>query len=332
MEDQRTKFEFVETLHRENGKQNQVIIGSADFPNLPQDTELRKGIWCLCYDHFEHDLKEWTTLVNNGYYDELKLPIKIRDGCLNDFWLNSIRDLISCVRRIHSKRLYHGGLHDRTNYVFVDKCLKIINIKGSLDEFESYEKREKEKKKDITGLLWMSDNWFESIVKGGKRNWPECDAFFKHAKYVDTLGLGYKDFVDKVEGHPFLLSPDDRMHLFDVYESKRIDPATCQDVKHALTSSDFDKFKNWNSSSTLASMDSHMLGVYHYNPNRKSTSHNPNHHKFTTYGGSVKDLLRYLRNLNHHYHEQKLVVSMEDVDRRVRTQFGGFLEQLYKHL
>lgn len=135
-----------------------------------------------------------------------------------------------------------------------------------------------------------------------------------------------------MEGHPFLLSPDDRMHLFDVYERKRIDPATCQDVKHALTSSDFDKFKNWNSASTLASMDSYMLGVYHYNPNRKSTSHNPNHHKFTTYGWGVKDLLRYLRNLNHHYHEQKLVVSMEDVDRRVRTQFGGFLEQLYKHL
>ncbi|KAI5330007.1 hypothetical protein L3X38_029404 [Prunus dulcis] len=155
--------------------------GEKEFCNLPKDAELRKGIWTLCYDHFEHNLKDWTNLVkgNVGYYDKLKLPIKIGNGCrLKEFWRDSIRKLIKGIGRIHSKGLYHGGLGLESNYVFIDKCLKVINIGGDLYEYEFENGREWQKKADITDLLGMLDNCFESILAGGKRSWLECQHFF----------------------------------------------------------------------------------------------------------------------------------------------------------
>ncbi|KAL6290911.1 hypothetical protein ACE6H2_008421 [Prunus campanulata] len=67
-----------------------------DFSELPHDTELRKGIWSLCYDRFENNVKDWTKLAKPkpkgiAYNNKLKLPIKTSDGRLNGLWRNSIR-------------------------------------------------------------------------------------------------------------------------------------------------------------------------------------------------------------------------------------------------
>ncbi|KAL6290913.1 hypothetical protein ACE6H2_008423 [Prunus campanulata] len=266
MEDQKEFFHFVETLHAENDKHNQVIgygvyfysfkfnpnisqefyegtrtaiddvvlrpwtylfSQQKDFSELPHDIELRKGIWSLCYDRFEHNLKDWTKLAKPkptgiAYNDKLKLPIKTSDGRLNEFWRDSI---------------------------------------------------------------------------------------------------SYDDFVKKVVGHSFLLSADNRMSLYDDYDCKRTDENIKQRVKLVLASSEFDTFKSWNNvflaSTGTTNVDNFMSGVYNYGK----------------YSGDVEDLLRYLRNLKHHYHQHGLAAgSMVDVDRGVSKHFGGFLELLYKNL
>ncbi|KAL6297414.1 hypothetical protein ACE6H2_005556 [Prunus campanulata] len=269
---------------------------------------MKNGIWTICYDCFEHNLKDWTNLVkrNYGYYDELKLPIKTGNGDrLNEFWRVSIRELIDGVGRIHSKGLYHGGLGSENNYVFIDKCLK-----GDLDEFNTDEDRKNKKKEDITNLLGMLDNWFESILAGGK----------------------------KVVDHPFLSKADERMRLFDHYEAMRNDQITSPSVHLALALFAFDNFRSWNSTSTLNNMDKFMSGVYNHRNSSASRKkqkllHIKNIKPRVNYTGGVEDLLRYLRNLNHHYHEHGLAAgSMEDVDCGVTTHFRGFLELLYKHL
>ncbi|KAL6297538.1 hypothetical protein ACE6H2_005680 [Prunus campanulata] len=185
MDDQGDLSNFVRRLHDENNSKHKTI----------------------CYDRFEHNLKDWTNLVkrNDGYYDELKLPIKTGDGGrLKEFWRVSIRELIDGVGRIHSKGLYHGGLGLESNYVFIGKCLKVINIKGDLDECNTDEDRENKKKKDITDLLGMLDNWFESIQAGGKGSWLECQHFFDFVNRAKRKKkLDYDEFVKKVVGHPF---------------------------------------------------------------------------------------------------------------------------------
>ncbi|XP_021824609.1 uncharacterized protein LOC110765712 [Prunus avium] len=318
-----------------------LFSGQKEFRDLPKDAELRTGIWTLCYDRFEHNLKDWTNMVkgNVGYYDKLKLPIKTSDGCrLKKFWRDSIRELIVGVGRIHSKGLYHGGLGLESNYVYIDKCLKVINIEGDLDEYEFDEDREEQKKADITDLLGMLDNWFESILAGGKRSWLECQHFFDFVNRAKRKKkLDYDELVKKVVGHPFLLKADERMRLFDHYETMK-SGRTGNKVKFALARSAFDNFKSWNSTSTVNSMDTFMLGVY----NHRNSSASRKQQKYiriknikprVNYTGDVEDLLRYLRNLNHHYHEHGLAAgSMEDVDHGVTTHFRGFLELLYRHL
>ncbi|CAL9031255.1 unnamed protein product [Prunus brigantina] len=227
------------------------------FRYLPNNADMKNGIWTICYDRFEHNLKNWTNLVkgNYGYYDELKLPIKTGNGGrLNEFWRVSIRELIDGVGRIHSKGLYHGGLGSESNYVFIGKCLKVINIKGDLDEFNTDEDRENKKKEDITDLLGMLDNWFESILEGGKRSWLECQHFFDFVNHAKTLNLEYDKFVKKVVDHPFLLEADDSKRLFDHYETMK-SGRTGRKVKFALARPAFDNFKSWNSTSTVNSMD-----------------------------------------------------------------------------
>ncbi|BBN69071.1 hypothetical protein Prudu_730S000200 [Prunus dulcis] len=195
-----------------------------EFEDLPEDTDLRKGIWVLCYDRFEHNLKHWTNLAKPkpkgiAYNDKLKLPIKTGDDRLNEFWCNSIRKLIDGVCDIQKEGLYHGGLGSRSNY--------IINIKGSLDKLTD-EQCEARKKEDIMDLLWMLDNWFESIIAGGKRSWPECQHFFDFVNHAKTLNLGCDVFVKKVLHHPFLLNADQRMRLFDHYDTMRNCPITAE--------------------------------------------------------------------------------------------------------
>ncbi|CAL9031257.1 unnamed protein product [Prunus brigantina] len=205
-----------------------------EFDDLPEDTDLRKGIWVLCYDGFEHNLKHWTNLAKPkpkgiAYNDSLKLPIKTGDDRLNEFWCNSI----------------------------------------------------------------------------------SCDVFVK-----------------KVLGHPFLLKADQRMRLFDHYDTTRNCATTAQRVNFALALSAFDNFKSWNSTSTVSNMDGFMLGVYNHSASTKKQQK-----KKATYSGTVSSLLRYLRNLNHHYHKHGLAAgSLEDVERGVTTHFRGFLELLYRHL
>ncbi|KAI5330032.1 hypothetical protein L3X38_029429 [Prunus dulcis] len=303
-----------------------------EFEDLPEDTYLRKGIWVLCYDRFEHNLKHWTNLAkpkpNKGiaYNDKLKLPIKTGDDRLNQFWCNSIRKLIDGVCDIHKEGLYHGGLGSRSNYVFICKSLKIINIKGSLDKLTG-EQCEARKKEDIMDLLWMLDNWFESILAGGKRSWPECQHFFDFVNHAKTLNLGCDVFVKKVLHHPFLLNADQRMRLFDHYDTMRNCPITAQPVNNALALSAFDNFKSWNSTSTVNNMNSFMSGVYYHAASTKKQK------KKANYSGNVSSLLRYLRNLNHHYQKHGLTAgSWEDVERGATTHFGGFLELIYRHL
>ncbi|KAI5330005.1 hypothetical protein L3X38_029402 [Prunus dulcis] len=288
--------------------------GEKEFCNLPKDAELRKGIWTLCYDHFEHNLKDWTNLVkgNVGYFDKRKLPIKIGNGCrLKEFWRDSIRELIKGVGRIHSKGLYHGGLRSESNYVFIDKCLKVINIEGDLYEYEFEDGREWQKKADITDLLGMLDNWFESILAGGKRSWLECQHFFDFVNRAKrNKKLDYDEFVKKVAGHPFLLEADDRMRLFDHYEtmkSGRTETPPHQENKRNPS-------RKQKKSVVIKNIKSRIKPRVNYT-------------------GDVEDLLRYLRNLYHHYHQHGLAPgSMEDVDRGVTTHFRGFLELLYMHL
>ncbi|CAB4270755.1 unnamed protein product [Prunus armeniaca] len=324
----------IEVFHRTRTAIDDVVLRpwtylfsqQKDFSELPHDTELRKGIWSLCYDRFEHNLKDWTKLAKPkpkgiAYNDKLKLPIKTCDGRLNDFWRDSISELISGVGRIHSKGLYHGKLRLRSNYVFINECMKIINVEGSLDELKSDDERCTEKKKDIFDIFWMLDQVFQSLGEN-KNNWLECRHFFEFVKDSRTLKLRYDDFIKKVAGHPFLLSADKRINLFDDYECKRTDETTGEDIKLVLGSSEFDTFKSWNnaflaSTGTSTNVDNFMLGVY-------------NHGK---YSGDVEDLLRYLRNLKHHYHQHGLAAgSMVDVDRGLSKHFGGFLELLYKKL
>ncbi|PQQ18501.1 leucine-rich repeat receptor-like protein kinase PXL2 [Prunus yedoensis var. nudiflora] len=102
-----------------------------DFFELPHDTELRKGICSLCYDPFEHNLKDWTKLAKPkpkgiAYNDKLKLPIKTRDGRLNDFWRNSMSELISGVGRIHSK----GDGKEVQNVAFVKVIGEHADVKA----------------------------------------------------------------------------------------------------------------------------------------------------------------------------------------------------------
>ncbi|CAL9031253.1 unnamed protein product [Prunus brigantina] len=128
------------------------------------------------------------------------------------------------------------------------------------------------------------------------------------------------------------------MRLFDHYEAMRNDQITSPSVRFALALSAFNNFKSWNSTSTLNNMDNFMLGVY----NHRSSSASRKKKKLlrikkikprVNYRGDVEDLLRYLRNLNHHYHEHGLAAgSMEDVDSGVTRHFRGFLELLYRHL
>ncbi|PQM34710.1 leucine-rich repeat receptor-like protein kinase PXL2 [Prunus yedoensis var. nudiflora] len=138
--------------------QRPMFIKQKHFAKIPDDIEMRKGVWCICYDRFE-PLKHWTEKVQSDeivqYDDKVKLPIRTPDDCLQDFWRISIRNLIHCVRRIHDKAgLFHGGLHKRSNFVFVNKKLKVINIEGSLAGLSPPEQDER-KKKDIMDLRKM---------------------------------------------------------------------------------------------------------------------------------------------------------------------------------
>ncbi|KAI5330036.1 hypothetical protein L3X38_029433 [Prunus dulcis] len=139
--------------------------------------------------------------------------------------------------RIHDKGLFHGGLHKRSNFVFVNKKLKGINIEGSLAGLSPPEQDE-QKKKDIMDLRTMLNSWFKKIL-GSKYKWKECSSFLK---FFDHAHLDYPDCVKKV--------------------------TTRQDVEDALESSDFDKFKSWNRDPVLCSMDKFMKGVdYHSSGN-----------------------------------------------------------------
>ncbi|CAB4280984.1 unnamed protein product [Prunus armeniaca] len=295
-----------------------LFIKQKHFAKIPDDIEMRKGVWCVCYDRFE-PLNHWTEKVQSGeivqYDDKVKLPIRTPDDRLQDFWRISIGNLIHCVRSIHDKGLFHGGLRKRSNFVFVDKKLKVIHVEGSLAGLSPPEQDER-KKKDIMDLRTMLDSWFKKIL-GSKYKWNECSSFLKFFDCVEHLD--YPDCVMKLASHPFLLSSKERMGMFASYYREWQKVTTRQDVEDAFKSSDFDKFKSWNRDPVLCSMDKFMKGVYY--------------HSSGNYTGDVVNLLRYLRNLYNHYYQLKaLTVNMVDVDRGVQKLFAGFLELLHKHL
>ncbi|KAI5340104.1 hypothetical protein L3X38_019378 [Prunus dulcis] len=132
-----------------------------------------------------------------------------------------------------------------------------------------------------------------------------------------TFGLRTPDCVEKLASHPFLLSSEERMGMFARYVRKWEKVATHTAVKKALQLSDFDRFKSWNSTEVLGSMDNFIKKSY--------DSH------YGNYSGEVVDLLSFLRNLNNHYHQLKAFsVNVVDVDRGVQKLFPGFLELLLR--
>ncbi|CAB4280982.1 unnamed protein product [Prunus armeniaca] len=280
-----------------------LFIKQKHFAKIPDDIEMRKGVWCVCYDRFEP-------------LDKVKLPIRTPDDRPEDFWRISIRNLIHGVRNIHAEGLYHGGLNELSNFVFVDEMLKIINIERSLADLSTTREQNERKKKDIIDLRTMLDSWFKKIL-GSNYLWEECNSFLKFFDHAEHLN--YHNFVEKLASHPFLLSSEERMGMFASYYRKCYQVNTRQDVEDAFESSDFDKFKSWNRIEVLGSMDKFMKEVY------------DNH--YGTYSGNVVDLLSYLRNLYSHYHQSNaLAVNIVDVDRGVQKLFAGFLELLHQHL
>ncbi|CAL8139003.1 unnamed protein product [Prunus armeniaca] len=295
-----------------------LFIKQKYFPKLPDHIEIRKGVSCVCYDRFE-PLKDWADEVQSKeivpYDDQLKLPLRTPDDRLQDFWRTSIGDLIRGVRSIHAKGLFHGGLHKQSSFVFFHDKLKVINVEGSLADLSLSEQDEK-KKKDLMQLRMMLDVVFKKIL-GSKYSWKECSSFLKFFDNAECLD--YPDCVEKLASHPFLLSSEERMGMFARYRRKWGTVATHTAVKKALQLSDFDRFKSWNSTEVLGSMDKFIKKSY--------DSH------YRNYSGEVVDLLSFLRNLNNHYHQLKAFsVNVVDVDRGVQKLFPGFLELLYQHL
>ncbi|PQQ20770.1 leucine-rich repeat receptor-like protein kinase PXL2 [Prunus yedoensis var. nudiflora] len=284
-----------------------LFIKQKYFPKLPDHIEIRrKGVSCVCYDRFE-PLKDWA--------DKLKLPLRTPDDRLQDFWRTSIGDLIRGVRSIHAKGFFHGGLHKQSSFVFFHDKLKVINVEGSLADLSPSDQVEK-KKKDLMQLRMMLDVLLERFL-GSEYSWEECSSFLKF--FDQAVCLDYADCVEKLASHPFVLSSEERMGMFARYHRTWDKVATNKAVEKALRSSDFDRFKSWNSTEVLGSMDNFIKKSY--------DSH------YGNYSGEVVDLLSFLRNLNNHYHQLKAFsVNVVDVDRGVQKLFPGFLELLYRHL
>ncbi|CAL9013558.1 unnamed protein product, partial [Prunus brigantina] len=112
-------------------------------------------------------------------------------------------------------------------------------------------------------LRMMLDVLFERFL-GSEYSWEECSSFLKF--FDQAVCLDYPDCVEKLASHPFLLSSEERMGMFARYRRKWEKVATHTAVKKALQLSDFDRFKSWNSTEVLGSMDNFIKKSYdsHY--------------------------------------------------------------------
>ncbi|KAL6269074.1 hypothetical protein ACE6H2_025985 [Prunus campanulata] len=295
------------------------------FKSLPCNEELLKGVWTICYDHYEESLYDWVRRVvrdtSSSYTESSKLPIKNARDCLHPYWIETIRQLVNTVTRIHDKGFFHGSLTKRENYVMSEKCLKIINFGGSL-EGKNQSDQDKLKRDDFIDIKVMLEYLFESLLapktpsskkKATKfdlsKEWIEADRFLKFFDYINIWK--YEKFVSKLLGHPFFKSPEERLEWIDTVNNDRKDPTLSLKVRSVLGKADFAVFSSWKSGGFK---EAFMKEVFEYNP--------------SSYNNDAVSLLRYLRNLNQHFRDVKTCnrPTVEEADHAIRKCFDNFLE------
>lgn len=298
------------------------------FRSLPCNEELVKGVWTVCYDHYDESLYDWVRRVvrdtNSSYTESSKLPIKNARDCLHPYWIETISQLINAVTRVHGKGFFHGSLTKKENYVMGERCLKLINFGGSL-EGKNQSDQDKLKRDDFNDMKIMLGYLFESLLAPKtpsskkkamafdlSKEWIEADRFLKFFDYMHIWT--YEKFVSKLLGHPFLKSPKERFEWIDMVNNDRKDPSTKSNVLNVLGKGDFVVFASWKSGGFK---EAFMKEVFDYNP--------------SSYNDDAVSLLRYLRNLNHHFRDVKKCKcpTIEEADHAVRRCFDNFLEVLY---
>ncbi|ONH89759.1 hypothetical protein PRUPE_8G014600 [Prunus persica] len=205
-----------------------------------------------------------------------------------------------------------------------EKCLKIINFGGSL-EGKNQTYQDELKKDDFVDIKIMLGYLFESLLAPKtpsskkkatnfdlSKEWIEANRFLKFFDYIHIWN--YEKFVSKLLGHPFLKSPQERLEWIDTVNNDRKDPSTQWDVLTVLGKVDFVVFASWKGGGFK---EAFMKEVFDYNP--------------SSYKDDVVSLLRYLRNLNHHFRDVKKCKrpTVEEADHAVRRHFDNFLEVLY---
>lgn len=88
-----------------------------------------------------------------------------------------------------------------------------------------------------------------------------------------------------------------------------------------LSSQVFDQYRNWNSKSAIASWSDYMQGVYFFKEK-------------TDYIGTPEDLLRFIRNLFHHFSQVccRPTVTLDELDYDIRYFFEGFVDVIHRNL
>ncbi|BBG94016.1 hypothetical protein Prudu_002199, partial [Prunus dulcis] len=283
--------------------------------SLPYNEELVKGVWTVCYDHYDESLYNWVKRVvrdtGSSYTESSKLPIKNARNCLHPYWIETISQLINVVARVHGKGFFHGSLKKKENYVISEKCLKIINFGGSL-EGKNQTYQDELKKDNFVDIKIMLGYLFCEHPKLHRRR--KKQRILTLAKNGSRL-IAMKNLSPNCLAIRFLKSPQERLEWIDTVNNDRKDPSTQWDVLTVLGKVDFVVFASWKGGGFK---EAFMKEVFDYNP--------------SSYKDDVVSLLRYLRNLNHHFRDVKKCKrpTVEEADHAIRRHFDNFLEALDK--